>query len=66
MQQVVEDRAVLALGARYGLLKQQPALFQLQLNRHAGGVLLRQLVAIAFEHVPPGLDDELVFGHLSG
>ncbi len=64
VQQVVEDRAVLALGARYGLLQQQPALFQLQLNRHAGGVLLRQLVAIAFEHVPPGLDDELVFGHL--
>ncbi len=66
MQQIVKHRAVLALGAGGGLLQQQTPFFQLQMHRHAGRVLLRQLVAIALEHIPPGFDDKLMLGDLGG
>ncbi len=64
VHQIVEHRAVFTLGAGRGLFQQQPPFFQFQMHRHASGVFFRQLVAIGFENIPPGLDDELMLGHL--
>ena len=66
VHQIVEHRAILALCSCGGLLQQQTPFFQLQMHRNTGRVLLRQLVAVALEYVPPGLDDELMFGDLGG
>lgn len=64
VQEIAERGAHFALGTLHGTLQMALALLQLDTDRHASGVFLRQFVAVRFENVPPGFDHEFMTGDL--